>query len=202
LETNRQVSSIAARFQERVGRPPVPLIPLQDAKLTLDNDNKRLMGLNPNNPPDGNELHHNNPVDNGSTLLALPLTNKSVCGNDDNDVSPTACGLTAAESNATTASATALDRPVNGSDAPPASTTALDSPVDGSNAEWEGDSWAAGATGDDENPLGNGARGDSSIPPMQQSAFFPIFCQRNGRIGEAFGNGLSQTKRDKRFRQG
>ena len=88
-------------------------------------------------PPDGDKPHDDNPVDGGSTLLALPLTNKSVGANNNGDASSTACGSTAAGSDATTASTTALDRPVNGSDAPPASTTALDSPVDGSNAERE-----------------------------------------------------------------
>ena len=107
------------------------------------------MGLGLNNPPDGDELHHNNPVDGGSMLSALPLTNESI-GEDNDDASSTARSLTAAGSNATTASATALDRPVNESDAPPAFTTALNSPVDGSNAEREGNSWAAGATGDND----------------------------------------------------
>ena len=41
------------------------------------------MGLGLNNSPDGNEPHDDNPVNGGSLLSALPLTNKSV-GNDDN----------------------------------------------------------------------------------------------------------------------
>jgi hypothetical protein len=81
---------------------------------------------------------------------------------DNDDVSPTACGLTAAGSNTTNASATALGRPVDGSNAPPASTTSLDLPVNGSNAPRDGDAFAVGATGNDENPLGNSAGGDSS----------------------------------------
>ena len=91
----------------------------------LDSDNEGLMGLGLNNPPDGDKPLDNNPVDGGSTLLALPLTKESVGDDDDNDASTTAHGSTAAGSDSTTASATALDRPVNGSDAPPASTTAL-----------------------------------------------------------------------------
>ncbi len=141
------------------------------------------MGLGLNNSPNGDEPHDNDPVDGGSTLLASPLTNKSIGDDDNDDASSTACGLTTAGSDATAASATALDRPVNGSNSPPASTTALDSPVDGSIAAREGDTLAAGATGDNNNPLGDGAGGDSSIPPMQQSAYFPISCQGNDRIG-------------------
>ena len=165
-ENTRRVSSIAARFPERVGRPPWPPIPLHSVELAPDNDNKGLMGPGLNNPPDGDEPHDDNPVDGGSTLSASPLTNDPVGDDDDDDASTFARGSTAAGSDATTASATALDRPVDGSDALPASTTALDLPVDGSNAEREGESWAAGATGDDENPLGDGAGGDFSIPPM------------------------------------
>jgi hypothetical protein len=137
----------------------LPLIPLHSVELALDNDDKGLMGLGLNNPPDGDEPHDNDPVDGGSTLSASPLTNDSVGNDDDNDASTIARGSTAAGSDATTASATALDRPVDGSDAPPASTTALDSPVDGSNAEREGESWAAGATGDVENPPRRRRRG-------------------------------------------
>jgi hypothetical protein len=149
------------------------------------------MGLGLNNPSDGDELHDDNPVDGGSTLLALLLTNKFVGNDGNNDASPTACGLTAAESNTTTASATALDRPVDGSDAPSASTTALDLPVDGSDAEREGDSWVAGATGDDENPLGDGAGGDSSIPPMRQSAFFKFSAKEMAELGGCWRQPLS-----------
>ena len=130
------------------------------------------MGLGLNNPPDGDEPHDDDPVDRGSMLSASPLTNEFFGNDDDDDASTTAHGLTAAGSGARTASATALNRPDNGSDAPPASNTVLNSPVDGSNMEREGDSWDAGATGDDENPLGDGAGGDFSIPPMLQSAFF------------------------------
>ena len=182
-ENTQQVRSPAARFRERLERPPLSLIPLQDVKLKLDHDDERLMGLGLNNSPDGNEPHDDNLVDGGSTLSASPLTNKSVGGDDNDDASSTARFSTAAGSNATTASATALDQPVNGSDAPPSSNTTLDSPFDGSVAAREGDTLAAGATGDDDNPLGNGTGGDSSIPPMQQSAYFPIFCQENDRIG-------------------
>jgi hypothetical protein len=41
----------------------------------------------------------------------------------------------------------------------------------------------AGANGDEENPLGDGAEGDSSIPPMRQSALFRIFRRGNERMG-------------------
>ena len=47
----------------------------------------------------------------------------------------------------------------------------------------EGDTLAAGATGDDDNPLSDGAGGDSSIPPVRQSALFPIFRRGNDRLG-------------------
>ncbi len=67
-ENTRKVSSIAACFRERVGRPPLPLIPLHVAELALDNDDEGLMGLGLNNPPDGNELHADDPVNGGSTL--------------------------------------------------------------------------------------------------------------------------------------
>ena len=177
------MSSIAARFSEHVGRPPLPLIPHHDVELALDDNNRGLMGLDLNNPPDGDKPHKDNLVDGGLTLSALRLINESGGNDGYDDASPTARSSTAAGSNATTTSATALDRPVDGSNTPPASTTALDLPVNGSDAEREGDSWAAGATGDNENPLGDGAGGDSSIPPMQQSDLFPIFCQRNGRTG-------------------
>ena len=181
------MNSPAARFRERFGQPPLPLIPLHDVdlKLELDDDDDGLMGLGLNNPPGGNELLDDDPVDGGSTLSALPLTNESVGDDDDDDASAIACGLTAAGSDATTASATALDRLVDGSDAPPATTTALDSLVDGSVAAREGDTRAAGATGDDDNPRDDGAGGDSSIPPMRQSALYPIFCRRNDRFGRS-----------------
>jgi hypothetical protein len=52
LENTRQVSTcIAARFRERVGQPPLPLIPLHDVGLTLNDNDKGLMGLGLNNPP-------------------------------------------------------------------------------------------------------------------------------------------------------
>jgi hypothetical protein len=194
------VSSIAARFRERVGRLPLPLIPLHDIEIALNDNDKGLMGLGLNNPPDGDEPQDDNPVNGGSTLLALPLTNKSVGNDNDDDAPTTARGSTAAGSNATTASATALDRPVDGSNAPPASTSALDSPVDGSNVEREGDSWAAGATGDDENPVGDGTGGDFSIPSMQQSAFFPMISKRNDRIGGSLATASTRQTFSTRLR--
>jgi hypothetical protein len=109
-ENTRQVSSIAAHFREHVRQPPLPLIPLHDAKLVLNDDNEGLMGFGLNNPLDGNAPHDDNRVNGGSTLLASPLTNKSVSDNKDDDASPTAHGSTAAGSNATTTSTTALDR--------------------------------------------------------------------------------------------
>ena len=149
------------------------------------------MGLSLNNPPNGDEPHDDDRVDGGSTLSALPLTNESVGDDNDNDASTTARGSTAAGSDATTASATALNWPVDGSNAPPASTSALDSPVDGSNVEREGDSWAAGATGDDKNPLGNGAGGDFNIPPMRQSAFFRFSAKGMTELGGRWRQPLS-----------
>jgi hypothetical protein len=124
LENTRRVSNPAARFREHFGRPPLPLIPLHDVELELGDDDKGLMGLGLNNPPDGDKPHDDDPVNGGSTLSASPLTNKSIDDDDDDDASSTARGSTAAERNATTASATPLDRPVDESDAPPASTTA------------------------------------------------------------------------------
>jgi hypothetical protein len=140
----------------------------------LDNDDKGLMGLGPNNPPASAEPHDNNPVNNGFALLALPLINNFIDDDNDNDVSTTACGQAAAGSNAANASATALGGPFDGSNAPSASTTAFDLPVDGSNATRAGDALVACANGDKEKPFGNGTKSDSSIPPMQQSALFPI----------------------------
>ncbi len=70
---------------------------------------------------------------------------------------------------------TALNLPVDGSNAPPASTTTLGVPVGGSDAMREGELVAAGALGEEETPIGNGAMGDSSIPPIQQSTLYPLF---------------------------
>ena len=57
------MSSPAARFRERFGRPPLPLIHLHDVELELDDDDEGLMGLGLNNPPDGDEPHDDDPVD-------------------------------------------------------------------------------------------------------------------------------------------
>ncbi len=100
---------------------------------------------------------------------------ESTEGEDVDDPSPTALSRTADGSDATTASTTALGHLVDGSDAPPASATALYSSVDGSDVTREGEAVAAGAVGDDDTPVGNGATGDSSIPPMRKSTLFSYF---------------------------
>jgi hypothetical protein len=93
----------------------------------------------------------------------------------DNDNDGTLTSLTANGSNATMASATALDYLVNGSNALLASITALGFPANGSHLTEEGDATGADSGGNKEVPIDNDATGDSSIPPMQQSIFYPIF---------------------------
>ena len=110
---------------------------------------------------------------------------KSDKDDDNDDASPTALGLAADGSDATTASTTALDRSVDGSDAPPASPTALGLPADGSDLPEEGDAMDAGSIGNEVGPAGNGATATPSIPPVRQSTFFPIFQQGNARIGQS-----------------
>jgi hypothetical protein len=160
--------------------PPLPL---------ADDNYKDKLGLKRNNPPGDAETSNNNWVDGGSASPALTMLSKadeessaSADGNEDDGASPTALGRTANGSNATNASTTALNLPVDGSDAPPVSTTTLGMPVGGSNATREGESAAPGAIGEDETPVGNGATGDSSIPPMQQSTLYPFFLQGSERV--------------------
>ena len=80
-------------------------------------------------------------------------------------------------------STTALNLLVNGSYSPLASTTTLGTPADGSNAARVGEATPAGAAGNNRDPNGNGALGNSSIHPTQQSAFYPIIQQGNVRLG-------------------
>ena len=115
-------------------------------------------------------------------LLPLVETDKD---DDDNDASSTALGLAADGSNATTASTTALNHLVNGSDAPPASTTALGLPADGSDLSEEGDFTDAGSNGNNVGPTGGGTTDAPSIPPVQQSTFFPIFRRGNAQIRQS-----------------
>jgi hypothetical protein len=149
--------------------------------MAADNNEDKL-GLKRNNPPGDAETSNNNWVNGGSASpasMTLSKTDKEsdafADGDKDNGTSPTAYGWTANGSNATNASTTALDLPVDGSDSPPASTTTLGVLVGGSNAMRDGELAAAGAVGEEETPIGNGATGDSSIPPMQQSTLYPLF---------------------------
>ncbi len=153
-----------------------------------DDNNKDELGLKRNNPPGDVETSNDDRVDGGSASLALTTLSEAdkesdalADGNKDNGASPTALGWTANGSDATNASATALDLPVDGSDASPASTTTLGVPVGGSDATREGELAAAGAVGEEETPISNGAMGDSSIPPMQQSTLYPLFRQGSER---------------------
>jgi hypothetical protein len=154
-----------------------------------DDDDEDKLGLKKNNPPGDAETSDDDRVDSGSASLALTMLSKAdkesdalADGNKDDGASPTALGWTANGSNATNASTTALVLPVDGSDAPPASTTTLGMPVGGSNATREGELAAAGAISEEETPVGNGATGDSSIPPMQQSTLYPLFQQGSERV--------------------
>ncbi len=154
-----------------------------------DDDDEDELGLKRNQPPPGDaETSNDNRVDGGSASPALVTLSEAdkesdalADGNKDDGASPTALGWTANGSNATNASTTALDLPVNGSDAPPASTTTLGMPVGGSDATREGELVAAGAVGEEETPVSNGAMGDSSTPPMQQSTLYPLFQQGSKR---------------------
>jgi hypothetical protein len=154
-----------------------------------DDDDEDKLGLERNNPPGDAETSNDDWVDGGSASPALTTLSEAdkesdalADGNEDDDASPTALGWMANGSNATNASTTALDLLVDGSDAPPTSTTTLGVLVGGSNATREGESAAAGAIGEEETPVGNGATGDSSIPPMQQSTLYPLFRQGSKRV--------------------
>ena len=102
---------------------------------------------------------------------------------EDDDASPSALGLAADGSDATTVSTTALDRSVDGSDAPPASPTALGLPADGSDLPDEGDATDAGSIGNDVGPAGDGATATPSIPLVRQSTFFPLFNEEMRELG-------------------
>ena len=106
--------------------------------------------------------------------MLLPLV-ESDKDNDNDDTSPTALGLEANGSNATTVSATALDRSVDGSSTPLESTTALGLPAHGSDLLEGGDATDTGSVGNEVGPVGNGATAAPCIPPMRQPTLFPIF---------------------------
>ena len=67
------------------------------------------MGIKNNNPPGHAELPIDNQVDDSTAGMMLSPLVETDKDNDNNDASSTALGLAADESNATTASATALD---------------------------------------------------------------------------------------------
>ena len=117
-------------------------------------------------PPGHTELPVDDQVDVSIACMMLLSFVKSEEDDGNDDASPTALGLTADGSNATTASTTALDRSVDGSDAPPASTTALGLPANGSNLPEEGDAMDAGSIGNEVGPIGDGATAAFSIPPV------------------------------------
>ena len=111
-ENNCPTSGIAARFQQRVGSAldlPLPLF--EPGPPLVDNDNvDKLEGSENNNPPGQAELPINDQVDVSiAWTMVLPFV-QSEKDDDDDDASPTALGLEAGWSNATTTSATALDR--------------------------------------------------------------------------------------------
>ncbi len=141
-----------------------------------DSNEDKLVGSKNNNPPGNAELLSDNHVNGSAASLVFLLF---VELDEDNDDYGASTSLTANGSNATVASASALDRSVDGSNAPPASTTALGSLANGSNLSEEGDAMDAGSGGNKEAPIGNGATGDSSIPPMQQiNLLFHLLVRR------------------------
>jgi hypothetical protein len=155
----------------------------------VDDDEEDKLGLERNNPPGDAEISNNNWVDGGSASPVSVTLSKAdkesdalADGEEDDGASPTSLGWTASGSNATNASTTALNLLVDGSDAPPASTTTLDVPVSRSNATSEGELAAAGVVGEEETPVGKGATGDSSIPPMQQATLYPLFQWGSKRV--------------------
>jgi hypothetical protein len=164
-----------------------------------DDDEEDELGLERNNPPGDAETSNDNRVDGGSASPASTALSEAdkesdalADGDKDNGASPTALGWTANGSDATNALATALDLPVNGSDAPPASTTTLGVPFGGSDATREGELAAAGAVGEEQTPVGKGATGDSSIPPMRQSALYPLFRRGSKRVEQPLATAPSE----------
>jgi hypothetical protein len=178
LENTCHLSSIAARFQQRVGWPLEVLLPLHEVPLPLadDKDKGKLVGSKNNKLPGNAELLVNDHANGRAPLMVfLPFVRIDKEDNDNNGALTNAFGITANGSNATMASTTALNRLVNGSNAPLALPAALGLPANGSNLSEEGDATDAGSFGKKETPIGDGIMGDSSIPLMQQSTFYPIF---------------------------
>jgi len=119
-ENHRRTSGIGACFRRRVGQELKPTLPLYELGNALpdDDDEDELVDIENNNPPGHAELPVNDQVDNSTARMMLsPLVETDEDDYDD-DASSTALGLAAHGSDASPASTTTLDHPVDGSDAP------------------------------------------------------------------------------------
>jgi hypothetical protein len=159
------------------------LLVLLTMSTIVDDDEDELEGSENNNSPGHAVLPVDDQVDVSIAWTMLSPFVESDEDDDDDDASPTAPGLVADGSNATTASTIALDRSVDGSDTPPASPTALGLPADGSDLPEEGDATDAGSIGNEVGQAGDGATAASSIPPVQQSTFYPFFGEEMRELG-------------------